>query len=103
MRSSVPRRRRGLGSPALARSRGGARKRNPMTQNDAKAQSQPPVTFTIDGTEFTVDDRRQPAADVLRLAGLDPADYDLLRVVGKGNEQRFHDQDIVELVPHGRY
>lgn len=64
---------------------------------------QPPVTFTLDGVEYTVADRRQLAGDVLRLAGLDPADYDLLRVVGKGQEQRFQDQDEVQLVPGGQY
>jgi hypothetical protein len=67
-------------------------------------QGPPPLTFTLDGTEYTSDDRRMPAADVLRnFGGLDPADYDLVRVVGQGQEQRFHDQDDVELVPGGRY
>jgi hypothetical protein len=70
---------------------------------NAPAKGQPPVTFTIDGAEYSVDDRRQAAAAVLQLAGLDPADYDLLRVAGKDNEQRFRDQDIIELVPGGRY
>ena len=64
---------------------------------------QPPVTFTIDGVEYTSDDHRRPAGDLLRLGGLDPADYDLLRVVGQGNEQRFSDADDVQLVPVGRY
>jgi putative intracellular protease/amidase len=77
-----------------------------MTSNPdaASAHGQPPVTFTIDGIEYTSAERRMTAAAVLRLAGLDPADYDLLRVVGQGgHEQRFHDQDEVELVPGGRY
>lgn len=66
-------------------------------------KSQPPVTFTLDGVEYTVEDRRQAAKDVLRLGGLDPADYDLLRIVGKGNEQRFQDDAEVQLVPGGQY
>ena len=74
-----------------------------MTTDDEKGSGQPAVTFTLDGVEHTVDDRRQPAADVLRLAGLDPTDYDLLRVVGKDNEKRYHDQEEVQLVPGGRY
>jgi hypothetical protein len=74
-----------------------------MTADSGKTKGQPPVTFTLDGVEYTVEDRRQLAADVLRLAGLDPADYDLLRVVGKDEKQRFHDQDEVQLVPGGRY
>lgn len=64
----------------------------------------PPVTFTIDGVEYSSNDRRQTAGDLLRLAGLDPADYDLLRVVGKDeNEQRFQDSEEVQLIPGGRY
>jgi hypothetical protein len=66
--------------------------------------AQPAVTFTIDGVEYTSIHRRLTAADLLRLAGLDPADYDLLRVVGQGeNEQRFSDSDEIQLVPGGRY
>jgi hypothetical protein len=64
---------------------------------------QPPVTFTLDGVEYTATDRRQLAADVLRLAGLDPADYDLLRIVGRDEEKRYEDQEEVHLVPGGRY
>jgi hypothetical protein len=74
-----------------------------MTTDNSTTRGQPPVTFTLDGVAYTVEDRRQPAADVLRLAGLDPADYDLLRVVGKGPDQRYHDQQEVQLVPGGRY
>lgn len=75
-----------------------------MTEPDATASGQPAVTFTIDGVEYSSDDRRQSAGDLLRLAGLDPADYDLTRSVGKGEkEQRFKDEDEVQLVPGGRY
>jgi hypothetical protein len=74
-----------------------------MTTDNDKGSGQRPVTFTLDGVEYTVDDRRQPAAEVLRLAGLDPTDYDLLRVVGKDNEKRYKDQEEVQLVPGGRY
>lgn len=71
---------------------------------NANDPGKPPVTFTIDGVEYSSNDRRQTAGDLLRLAGLDPADYDLLRVVGKDeNEQRFQDSEEVQLVPGGRY
>ncbi len=66
-------------------------------------KGQPPVTFTLDGVEYTVQDRRQPAGDILRLGGLDPGDYDLLRVVGQGEEKRFEDDEEVQLVPGGQY
>ena len=65
---------------------------------------QPPVEFTLDGVPHSSADRRMPAADVLRtFGGFDPADYDLIRVVGNGQEQRFTDTEDVQLVPGGRY
>lgn len=67
-------------------------------------KGQPPVTFTLDGVEQSSQERKMPAADLLRdIGGLDPADYDLIRIVGDGNEQRFRDADEVQLVPDGRY
>ncbi len=74
-----------------------------MTGGNGNKKGQPPVTFALDGVEYSVEDRRQLAADLLRLAGLDPADYDLLRMVGKDQEKRYHDQEEVQLVPGGRY
>jgi hypothetical protein len=44
------------------------------------------------------------AASVLStFGGLNPDDYDLIRIVGQGEEHRYQDSDDVELVPHGRY
>jgi hypothetical protein len=74
-----------------------------MKAGNGNKAGQQPLTITLDGREYTVEDRRQPAADVLRLAGLDPADYDLLRMVGKDQDKRYHDQEEVQLVPHGKY
>jgi hypothetical protein len=37
----------------------------------------PPIKFTIDGRPFVLADPDQTAASLLRLAGLDPAGYDL--------------------------
>jgi len=63
-----------------------------------------PVEFTLDGVEYTSHDRKMLAADILRnFGGLDAADYDLIRVVGHGNEKRYEDTDQVEIVPRGRY
>ena len=65
---------------------------------------QPPVTFTIDGVEFTSDDRRQPAGELLQLAELDPADHDLARIVGQGQvEKRFADDDLIQITPGARF
>lgn len=64
----------------------------------------PPITFTIDGVEYTVDDRNQTAADLLALAGLNPDDHDLAIVRGNsGIEHRFADNDEVHITPGARY
>lgn len=61
---------------------------------------QPDVTFTIDGVEYTTGDRDQRASELLTLAGLDPADHDLARVVGQGNvEKQYEDDATVHITP----
>lgn len=56
------------------------------------------VTFSIDGRAFTVDDPHQTAADLLRLAGLDPALYDLARMRdGNAEPKRFKDDQPVQI------
>lgn len=58
------------------------------------------VTFTIDGAEYTVEDRRQSAGELLSLAGLDPGDHDLAKVLGHGEvEKRYKDSDTIQLTP----
>lgn len=62
--------------------------------------AQPAVEFTIDGVEYTLDDRRQTASELLALAGLDSEDHDLARVVGQGKvERRFEDDDEIQITP----
>ncbi|OJV93451.1 MAG: hypothetical protein BGO47_05810 [Microbacterium sp. 67-17] len=53
------------------------------------------LRFTIDGETFRSYDDDQEAAALLRLAGLDPAAFDLARV---GNPTPFPDDEIVEIV-----
>lgn len=56
------------------------------------------VTFTIDGRTFTVDDAHQTAADLLRLAGLDPELYDFARMrSGNAEPKRFKDDQPVQI------
>ncbi len=67
-------------------------------------EGQPAVSFTIDGVEFTTTHRRKTASELLALAGLDPADHDLARIVGQGNvEKRFKDDDQIQLTPGARF
>jgi hypothetical protein len=73
-----------------------------MTETTRKGQ--PPVTFKIDGVEYTTDDRRQSATELLMLAGLDAADHDLARVLGHGEvEKRFADDDEIQITPGARF
>ena len=53
------------------------------------------VRFTIDGEPFRTYDEDQTAAALLRLAGVDPASYDLARV---GAPASFSDDEIVIIV-----
>jgi hypothetical protein len=61
------------------------------------------IPFTIDGQPFTTTDRRQPAAALLRLAGLDPARYDLGELEGHGQTKRFTDDEVVTIRPNARF
>lgn len=62
------------------------------------------VHFTIDGQPFVTTDRRQTAAALLRLAGLDPARYDLGELFGQPpHTKRFSDEELVTIRPHARF
>ena len=63
------------------------------------------IPFTIDGKPFTTDDLSQRASALLRLAGLDPAIFDLGELTGKERPQtkRFDDDEIVPIVKDARF
>jgi len=73
------------------------------TSRAAEKGGQPSVSFTIDGVEYATDDRRQTAAELLALAGIDPADHDLHQVVGQGNVRKFEDDREVQITPGARF
>jgi len=57
-----------------------------------------PVEFTVDGRAFATTARRQRAADVLVLAGRDPAQYDLGELRGRlPFPVRYEGRDIVSI------
>lgn len=62
--------------------------------NDAESRKK--IKFTIDGKEYTTRDDDQEAASLLRLAGLDPALYDLAKVKGTDTKV-FKDTKVVDL------
>jgi hypothetical protein len=55
------------------------------------------IRFTIDGKPITTTDDDQQAANLLRLAGLDPNVYDLAKVIHGGTPKVFKDTSVVEL------
>lgn len=62
------------------------------------------VEFTIDGRSYTTDDSRQPAGDLLRLAGLDPANFDLGELKGQRPEPvRYTDDEVVKIRNKARF
>lgn len=63
------------------------------------------IPFTIDGEPFTTDDLSQKASALLRLAGLDPANYDLGELQGKEQPQtkKFDDDDLVIIEKDARF
>ncbi|WP_068494656.1 multiubiquitin domain-containing protein [Pseudoclavibacter helvolus] len=63
-------------------------------------RSRQQVRFTVDGEPFRTYDEDQTAADLLRLAGMDPAGYDLARV---GAPASFPDNEIVVIVDRDEF
>jgi|GEM_PF-1713342 len=55
------------------------------------------VHFTIDGKPFESKDDDQEAASLLRLAGLDPAAYDIARIKKNGENKVFKDSHVINI------
>lgn len=56
------------------------------------------IKFTIDGRPFTTTDPKQTASALLRLAGLDPACYDLAEIRhGNADPKRYKDEAPVHI------
>jgi hypothetical protein len=65
-----------------------------MSDTDNVTDLHRPIDFTIDGRAEQTTTRKQPAAALLRLAGLDPALYDLGELRGhQPNPVRYADTD----------
>lgn len=64
---------------------------------DAHRESRKKITITIDGQSFTTRDDDQEAASLLRLAGLDPAQYDLAKIKHNGSPKVFRDEKVIDL------
>jgi hypothetical protein len=69
-----------------------------------EAQHQHEVPITIDGRGYEVEQGRHlTAADLLRLAGLDPAGYDLAEVLGHGDVRTFRGDNVVDVRPDEKF
>ncbi len=64
---------------------------------DPERAAGPTVTFEVDGARYRSKGAQRTAAEVLEIVGLDPAEYDLLQILGPEVEHRFHDDDVIDL------
>ena len=72
--------------------------------DDAPTELRPSIAFTIDGRAYETRERRQSAADLLRLAGVDPTLYDLGELRGHRPEPALYADDaIVKIHPGARF
>jgi hypothetical protein len=63
-----------------------------------------PVEFTIDGRPERTTVRRQTAADLLRLVGLDPARYELGQLHGHDHQPtRFRADQVIDIHQGDRF
>ena len=63
------------------------------------------IPFTVDGQSFTTSDPSLAAAAILRIAGLDPAQFDLGEVEGKEHPhtRRYSDEEAVTIQKDARF
>ena len=75
-----------------------------MTDQADAGASRRLIPFTIDGVSYETDELRQRAADLLKLAGLDPALFDLGEVPKEGPPRKpFADDEIVVIHKGARF
>lgn len=55
------------------------------------------LKFSIDGVEYSTRDDDQEAAALLRLAGVDPAQYDLAKIKHNGETKVYRDETVIDL------
>lgn len=66
-------------------------------------ESRNKLTITIDGEPFTTRDDDQVAATLLRLAGVNPAEYDLAKIKGNGEYHVYRDERVIDLREGDRF
>lgn len=68
-----------------------------MTADGAHPDDHKKIHITIDGRPFTVEGHHHTAAELLGLAGLPAAGYDLTRVGEHGHVETFRDNQKIEV------
>jgi hypothetical protein len=68
-----------------------------MNAEAGKPDHQKTIHITIDGRAFTLEDRHHTAAELLGLAGLPAAGYDLTRVRAHGHVETFRDAQEINV------
>lgn len=64
---------------------------------NAHNESRKKLTILIDGVPHTTRDDDQEAASLLRLAGVDPAQYDLAKIKHNGETKVYRDEKVIDL------
>lgn len=62
-----------------------------------RTESRKKLTITIDGIRHTTRDDDQEASSLLRLAGVDPAQYDLAKIKRNGETKIYRDTKVIDL------
>ena len=60
-------------------------------------ESRARLTISIDGVKYPTRDDDQEAASLLRLAGVDPAQYDLAQIRRNGETKVYRDEKVLDL------
>ena len=76
-----------------------------MAGSGSSEQGRRKIPFTIDGKPYETSDLSQTASALLRLAGLDPAKFDLGELEGKErpHTKKFDDNDTVHIQKDARF
>lgn len=68
-----------------------------MTNEPSNKSNGKSISFEVDGERHRSKGTQRTAAEILGIVGLDPAEYDLLQILGPEVEHRFHDDDVIDL------
>ncbi|OZD85354.1 hypothetical protein CH260_04835 [Rhodococcus sp. 05-2256-B2] len=71
--------------------------------SDMRFRTRQKVRFTIASKPFSSFDDDQTAGDLIRLAGLEPAEHDLTRVSPNGQRETFADEQLVKITDGDKF